>query len=222
MLPVVWLGFVLLGYTAIFWGLGLHPLRRAFVTSGSSLLTLGFATVPDLPSTVAAFSEALVGLILLALLITYLPSMYAAFSRREAMVAMNAIQAGAPPSAEMLERFHVLSHLDLLDEEVWRPWTGWFVEVEETHTSLAALSFFRSPRPERSWITAPASCATGPPSRQAPSTSPAHRRPSCARGPGTFRCGGSPISTGSPTTPTQRRTAPSPSPPRSSTPSAPG
>lgn len=95
------------------------------------------------------------GLILLALLITYLPSMYAAFSRREALVAMNAIQAGSPPSAvELLERFHSLADLDELAAEVWVPWTSWFVDVEETHTSLAALAFFRSPQPERSWVTA--------------------------------------------------------------------
>lgn len=153
-LPIVWLSGVLLGYTVMFWSLGTHPLRQAFITSGSSLLTLGFAAVEDLPSTILAFSEAVVGLILLALLITYLPSMYAAFSRREALVAMNAIQAGTPPSAvELLERFHVLSHLDLLESEVWRPWSEWFVDVQETHTSLAALPFFRSPDPRRSWVT---------------------------------------------------------------------
>ncbi|MGH9181473.1 MAG: hypothetical protein ACRDY5_07140, partial [Acidimicrobiales bacterium] len=89
-LPVVWLAFVLIGYTAMFWALGTHPVRQAFITSGSSLLTLGFAAVDDLPSTVLAFTEAVLGLILLALVITYLPSMYAGFSRREALVAMNA------------------------------------------------------------------------------------------------------------------------------------
>lgn len=66
-LPAVWLAAVLLGYTAIFWSLGSHPLRQDFITSGSSLLTLGFAAV------------------------------------------------------EMLERFHLLSHLDLLETDVWRP-----------------------------------------------------------------------------------------------------
>ena len=30
----------------------------------------------------------------------------------------------------------------------------WFTELGETHTSLAVLSFFRSPNPGRSWITA--------------------------------------------------------------------
>jgi hypothetical protein len=132
-----------------------RPLGDAFVTSGSSLLTLGFAAVPDLPTTVVAFSEAVAGLILLALLITYLPSMYAAFARREAQVALVATFAGEPPSAvEVIERFWRIDGIDRLESQLWIPWTAWFVEVEENHTSLAGLPFFRSPKPERSWVTA--------------------------------------------------------------------
>src|SRR2546421_3373383 len=152
-LPVVWLAIVLGGYTAVFWGLGVHPLRTAFTTSGSSLLTLGFAVVSDLPTTAAAFTEALLGLVLLALLITYLPSMYAAFSRRETQVAIVAIFAGQPPSAlELIERFWTLADIERLDAQLWEPWTAWFVEGDETHTSLSALPFLRSPQPDRFWI----------------------------------------------------------------------
>ncbi|MGQ0743167.1 MAG: hypothetical protein ACT4OS_02275 [Acidimicrobiales bacterium] len=154
-LPLVWLAVVGVGYTAIFWALGAGSLRDSVLLSGSSLLTLGFVPAPDLATTFVAFSEAGVGLVLVALLITYLPSMYAAFSRREMLVTANAIAAGTPPSAvEMLERFHLLSHLDQLPDEVFRPWTGWFADVEESHTSLSALVFFRSPDPGRSWVTA--------------------------------------------------------------------
>jgi hypothetical protein len=38
--------------------------------------------------------------------------------------------------------------------EVWNDWQRWFAEIEESHTSLPALTFFRSPRPDLSWITA--------------------------------------------------------------------
>jgi len=154
-LPVVWLALTLVGFTAMFWALGIRPLRAAFVTSGSSLLTLGFSRAPDLPTTVLAFGEAVLGLILLALLITYLPSMYGAFSRREHAVALVAIMAGSPPTpTEMLTRFHTIRGLDQMEVEVWRPWLDWFVDVEESHTSFAGLPFFRSPQPERSWIIA--------------------------------------------------------------------
>jgi hypothetical protein len=154
-LPVVWLAMTLVGCTAMFWSLGVHPVRAAFVTSGSSLLTLGFSRAPDLPTTLLAFGEAVLGLILLALLITYLPSIYSAFARREHQVAMVTILAGSPPSqGEMLSRFHAIKGLDRMEEEVWRPWLDWFVDVEESHTSFAGLAFFRSPQPDRSWITA--------------------------------------------------------------------
>jgi fumarate reductase subunit D len=154
-LPVVWLAITMVGFGGVFWALGVHPVRQAFVESGSSLLTLGFVRASDLPTTVVAFAEAADGLILLALLITFLPSMYSAFARREHAVAMVTILAGSPPSpAEMILRFHTIRGLDQMDEEVWKPWLDWFVDVEESHTSFAGLPFFRSPQPDRSWITA--------------------------------------------------------------------
>src|SRR5207248_2958410 len=36
----------------------------------------------------------------------------------------------------------------------WETWEAWFVDIDESHTSLAALPFFRSPQPHRSWVTA--------------------------------------------------------------------
>ncbi|MEI6043309.1 MAG: hypothetical protein WCS37_02845 [Chloroflexota bacterium] len=153
-LPVVWLTNVALGYMLMYLTLGVQSWQAAFTLSGSSLLTLGFAPVTDLTTTLLAFSEAIIGLILVALLIAYLPTMYSAFSRRETAVTLLEVRAGSPPSAaEMILRFHRMKHLSQLND-IWVAWEVWFVEVEETHTSLAALSFFRSPQPNRSWITA--------------------------------------------------------------------
>ncbi len=52
LLPISWLTIILLGYTLIFWGLGTRPWFDAFYLSGSSLFTLGFQSVNDLPRTV--------------------------------------------------------------------------------------------------------------------------------------------------------------------------
>lgn len=154
LLPAVWMALVLTGYTAIFWAIGIHPVQEAFRVSGSSLLTLGFAPVTEPVAIVIAFSEATIGLGLMALLIAYLPSMYSAFSRREMMVSLLEVRAGAPPSAvEMLKRAHRIRSLSTLRQE-WERWELWFAELEETHTSLAALVFFRSPQAGRSWVTA--------------------------------------------------------------------
>jgi hypothetical protein len=154
-LLVAWVGLTIAGYVGMFWGVGERSLREAFALSGSSIFTLGFARAGDLPSTILTFSEAAIGLVLLAMLITYLPSIYNAFSRREALVTALEVRAGSPPSGvEMIERFSVLQRVEALTDEVWTRWETWFVELEETHTSFPALVFFRSPQPDHSWVTA--------------------------------------------------------------------
>src|SRR5437764_2553202 len=99
MLPVAWLVIVTIGFTTIYWAVGVRPVSAAFKTSGSSLLTLGFATVDGPAPTLATFAEAAIGLVLVALLIAYLPTMYGAFSRRETAVTLLEVRAGSPPSA---------------------------------------------------------------------------------------------------------------------------
>jgi hypothetical protein len=153
LLPVTWVALIVIGFTAVFWGLGIDPLRVAFEISGSSLFTLGFIPPTDLPTHVAAFVEAMLGLGLVALLISYLPTIYSSFQRRELLVARLATRAGDPPSpVQMILRHHALSRLDALDE-LWDDWEVWFTDIEETHTSQPALVFFRSISHERSWVT---------------------------------------------------------------------
>jgi hypothetical protein len=153
-LPLAWLAFVMAAFTMMFHALGVRGFERAIEMSGSSLFTLGFVRPPDLATTILAFIEAASGLTLLALLISYLPTIYGAFSRREVQVAQLAVRAGEPPSGvEILARAQRMERFQLLDE-LWVSWQSWFAEVEETHTSLGVLSFFRSPLSHRSWVTA--------------------------------------------------------------------
>jgi len=154
MLVVAWLVAVGGGYALMDWALGVRGPRVAFTLSGSSLFTLGFMVPHDLPTTILAFSESILGLGLLAMLISYLPSIYAAFSRREAAVTALDVRAGTPPTAvAMLERYARIEGLGQLSG-LWTAWETWFVDIEETHSSLPALVFFRSPHPGRSWVTA--------------------------------------------------------------------
>ncbi len=154
LLPTIILSLVLVGYMGLFWALEPRSIYEVFKESGSSLLTLGYASVDTWGYKLLEFSEAMLGLILVALLIAYLPSMYSAFSKRETAVALLGAWAGSPPSAkEMIARTHRIGRMDNLDE-LWSLWSVWFAEVEESHTSLAPLTFFRSPNPDRSWVTA--------------------------------------------------------------------
>lgn len=154
MLPIAWLSLVIAGCMLIDWSLGAPSIRAAFAESGSSLFTLGFVAPRSLPQTAVAFVEAALGLGLVALLISYLPSIYNSYSRREVMVTSLETQAGSPPGAiELIER---LARIDGLadTEDIWRDWARWFADIEETHVSTPSLVYFRSPQPERSWVTA--------------------------------------------------------------------
>jgi hypothetical protein len=153
-LPLVWVALVILGFMPIYWALGVDLLEDSFEQSGSSLLTLGFAVDHHTPVIVVMFVEATIGLGLVALLISFLPTMYQLFSRRETLVSQLDVRAGTPPTpVAMFRRAKVIGWIDYLDG-FWLEWERWFTEVEESHTSYLALSFFRSPHHGRSWITA--------------------------------------------------------------------
>jgi hypothetical protein len=149
-----WLLLTLGAYTLIFWGVDHVTWVHAFEISGSSLFTLGTTAPTGAGSLAIVFTEAAIGLFLLALLITYLPSIYSSFARREVGVTLLAVRAGEPPwGVTMIARFSRLGRIPLLND-VWLEWERWFVDVEESHTSIPALVYFRSPQPDHSWITA--------------------------------------------------------------------
>ena len=152
-LPVVWEALVGVGYTSMFWALGEGTWERCYELSSSSLLTLGTTSTHHVHIAALSYSEATLGLLLLTLLLSYLPTIYQAFSRREATVALLELRAGTPPTAAMLLGW--LNHDGSVqnDDQQWAEWERWFVEIEESHTSLPILSFFRSPQPGRSWVT---------------------------------------------------------------------
>lgn len=155
LLPPVFLILLLISFTLMYWAVGqVGSWTQALKVSGSSLLTLGYQAPADLLDGLLMFAEAALGLIMVAVLIAYLPTIYGAFQRREQAVTMLEVRAGSPPSASELilryQRIHGLDRLTVL----WNEWERWFADIEESHTSLAALVFFRSPQPDHSWVTA--------------------------------------------------------------------
>ena len=163
-LPIVWLSLLSVGYTMIYYALGIHDWRHAYDLSGSALLTLNAPEdAPSLMVQMLLISEAALGLLLVALLITYLPTIYNAFTRREHIVAQLELRAGVPVSAAGLVGW--LFQSDNLGDaaradgpgrggDSWTLWEQWFLDIEESHTSLPVLSMFRSREPGRSWVTA--------------------------------------------------------------------
>ena len=156
-----WLLITTIGFACMFWAMGITPWTEAFLLSGSSILTLGFATANTMAQTILAFIEATAGLILVAMLISYLPTMYSAFSQREKAVALLEVRAGAPATApELVWRLQGLN-TEGTARAFWDSWEHWFTQIDESHTSLAALAFFRSPQPHQSWVTAASTVLDG-------------------------------------------------------------
>ncbi len=154
LLPIIWLTLVTIGFASIYWGLGSRSWFDAYKLSGSAITTLGFSSTDSILENAIVFTEATIGLILVAILISYLPTMYAAWSEREMAVTKLDVRAGTPASAiVLLQRSYRIGSLDDMTA-FWYEWENWFTSVEETHTSLPALSLYRSTVPEYNWVIA--------------------------------------------------------------------
>jgi hypothetical protein len=156
---VAWLGTFLAGYTLILWPSQARSFTASLADAGSSLFTLGFAEPPGTVPAVIVFIAAATGMIVIALQIGYLPTLYAAFNRRETEVALLVARAGAPNwGPELLARTHYgfgsgTSTLDTLPD-FYRMWERWAADVAESHTTYLPLVRFRSPQPYSSWVIA--------------------------------------------------------------------
>jgi hypothetical protein len=152
-----WLVIFLAGYTLILWPSHGRSITAALTEAGSSLFTLGFAEPPGTTPAAAVFVAAATGMVVVALQIGYLPTLYAAFNRRETEVALLASRAGVPSwGPELLARTHYalgsgVSTIDTLPE-LYRQWERWAADVAESHTTYLPLVRFRSPQPFSSWV----------------------------------------------------------------------
>src|SRR3989442_3749830 len=161
-LLALWILGLVAGY-----GLALHALREqvdpvpndlwaALYFAGTSLLTIGYGDV--VPVGPAARAVALVagasGLVLVALSITFLFSLYTTLQRREQLVVTLDERAGAPPSGVRL--LETTAHLAMLGElpRLFGAWELWSAEVLDTHLAYPLLGFFRSSHDNESWVSA--------------------------------------------------------------------
>jgi hypothetical protein len=157
---VAWLALFELGFGLLIWPFnGNGGLGSAMEQAGSALCTLGYL-VPR-ASGVAALDSfaALCGLGTVALQIGYLPTLYGAFNRREALITLLDSRAGVPSwGPELLSRTHygLGTGISAVGElpELFEAWEAWSADVSESHTTYVPLVWFRSPRPLSSWVTA--------------------------------------------------------------------
>jgi hypothetical protein len=152
-----WLGIFLAGFTLALWPARGHSITQSLTDAGSSLFTLGFAEPPGTRPAALVFVAAATGMVVVALQIGYLPTLYSSFNRRETEVALLSARAGVPVwGPELLARTHYalgsgVSTINTLPD-LYRNWERWAADVAESHTTYLPLVRFRSPQPYSSWV----------------------------------------------------------------------
>jgi hypothetical protein len=153
----VWMGLLIAGFALLLLPSLKGHLGQAISESGSSIFTLGYAVPASGDSTTIEYLAAFTGLVVIGLQVGYLPTLYAAFNKRETEVTLLTSRAGVPSwGPELLAR----SRWGIQDgdiapvlETLFFSWERWAAEVAESHTTYATLTRFRSPRPLSHWLT---------------------------------------------------------------------
>ncbi|MGP4014427.1 hypothetical protein [Saccharopolyspora sp. 5N708] len=148
-----WLTGYFIGYALLLWP-WLPDLGHAAREAGSALFTLGFATTASTGPSIIDFLAAATGLLVIAVQIAYLPTLYSAFNRRETEVTLLGARAGSPPwGPELLARTRYGIRLGDDDlTELYRRWERWAADIAESHSNYPVLIRFRSPQPLHSWL----------------------------------------------------------------------
>jgi hypothetical protein len=160
-LLVAWLGAMILGYGLILFSLRdqLQPVPPDFVTAlyaaATTVLTLGGDIAATGPAArVVVVLAAASGLGVVALVITFLFSLYGSYQKREVQVVTLQAAAGGPPSAvSLLETYARLELVDRLPR-LFLDWENWAAEVLDSHVAYPLLGYFRSSHDNLSWISA--------------------------------------------------------------------
>jgi len=150
-LLVVWLAFFVVGY-ALMVEPTTHNFSDAFVQSAVSMFSVGTSHAGGLSDRAVDIAAGATWAVVVTLQIAYLPSLYDAFNRREALVAMLESRAGLPAwGPEVLARHQLVGIVDTLPA-FYSEWERWAADLAESHTTYPVLLLFRSPEPWYSWV----------------------------------------------------------------------
>jgi hypothetical protein len=156
---LAWLGIFFVGFTLLLWPFVNGGITMAFATAGPGLWGIGDYLGHGAVDRTILDIAALTSVITITLQISYLPTLYAEFNRRETEIALLNARAGVPSwGPELLARTHYalgsgISTINTLPD-LYEAWERWSADVAESHTTYLPLVRFRSPRPLSSWVTA--------------------------------------------------------------------
>ncbi len=160
---LLWASILILSFGAIHWALG-TPMNATATPgigddlyfSGVTFFTLGFGDIAPVGPVGRSLAviEAGLGFAFLAVVISYLPVFYQAFSNREITISLLDARAGSPPQASsLLIRLAPSRNFGALDRFL-QEWERWAAEVLESHLSFPLLSYYRSQHDNQSWLAA--------------------------------------------------------------------
>lgn len=162
LLLAAWVIGLIAGFAMMQWGLQdqlnvggrLAPFSTYLYLSGTTFFTLGLGDVIPLGrlGKQLVVIEAGLGFAFLGGVVTYLPTIYQAFSRREVRISLLDARAGSPPSAVELLRRNGNDMSGL--EKLLSDWEVWSAELLESHLSYPFLVYFHSQHANQSWLGA--------------------------------------------------------------------
>jgi len=162
LLLTAWVTGLVAGFAMMQWGLQdrlnvgerAAPFSTYLYLSGTTFFTLGLGDVLPLgpKGRELVVLEAGLGFAFLGGVVTYLPTIYQAFSRREVAISLLDARAGSPPSAgELLRRNG--NDMSGLEQSLGK-WEEWSAELLESHISYPFLVYFHSQHVNQSWLGA--------------------------------------------------------------------
>jgi hypothetical protein len=152
-----WIAALIVGFALLHWGLGTHlrpsderpTFPNYLYLSGTTYFTLGYGDITPISplGRILAVVESGMGFGFLAVIVSYLPVLSQAFSRREVIISLLDARAGSPPSAtQLLLRLGRARNMAAI-ETMLMEWEHWAAEL------FPVLSYYRSQHDNQSWLT---------------------------------------------------------------------
>jgi hypothetical protein len=160
-LIIFWAVFMILGWSLIHFGIGTRmgaTVPSGFTTdlyfSGATFFTLGYGDVVPMGGIgrTLAVIEAGMGFAFLAIVVSYVPVLYNAFSKREVQILLLDSRAGSEPmGSELLHRHATDSCLAALIPTLAN-YERFGAELLESYLSYPLLAYYRSQHDNQSWL----------------------------------------------------------------------
>jgi hypothetical protein len=158
-LLVLWLVGLMVGWSLVYWGLdqrigGSTDWGTLVYYAGSSLVTPVFGSAHGSLVRMLTLLETLTGVVTIALMISYLPALYGAYSRRESrLLTLDDPSGGRITPVRVIALNAPGGDLEMLYRSL-AEWESWTADILESHVSYPMLALFRSQHAGQSWVTA--------------------------------------------------------------------